>query len=98
MPLGPAITDLEQLKNHPAVTRLLDWNAGAVEGVKFDRDEMTIYLERESIREACSLLRDDLFVPSISFLTLLAWTGIRRSRALKSSTTCSRSRKKSAFA
>jgi len=75
MPLGPAITDLEQLKNHPAVARLLDWNAGAVEGVKFDRDEMTIYLARESIREACALLRDDPACPFnfLSDVTCVDW-------------------------
>ena len=68
MPLAPAITDLEQLKNHPAVARLLDWNARAVEGVKFDRDEMTIYVDRAAIREACALLRDDP-VCSFNFLS-----------------------------
>jgi len=59
MPLQPAITDLEQLKNHPAVAKLLAWNAAAVEGAKFDRDEMSIHLERSSIRDACHLLRQD---------------------------------------
>ena len=57
--MPPAITDLEQLKNHPAVARLLAWNPAAVEGAKFDRDEMRIYVERSFIREACALLRDD---------------------------------------
>lgn len=55
----PAITNLEELKNHPAVARLLAWNSSTVQGVKFDREEMTIYVAREDIREACSLLRDD---------------------------------------
>jgi NADH-quinone oxidoreductase subunit C len=59
MALAAAITDLEQLKSHPAVARLLAWNARAVEGVKFDRDEMTIYVDRANLREACALLRDD---------------------------------------
>jgi NADH-quinone oxidoreductase subunit C len=59
MALAPPVTDLEQLKNHPAVARLLAWNAGAVAGVKFDRDEMTVYVERPFLREACVLLRDD---------------------------------------
>jgi NADH-quinone oxidoreductase subunit C len=58
MPLAPAITDVEQLKGHPAVGRLLAWNAGAIQGVKFDRDEMTIYVDRANIREACVLLKD----------------------------------------
>ena len=59
MPLAPAITDLEQLKSHPAVARLLAWNASSVVGVKFDREEMTIYVDRANIREACAILRDD---------------------------------------
>ena len=59
MQQAPAITDLEQLKKHPAVARLLAWNSPAVQGVKFDREEMTIYVARENIREACALLRDD---------------------------------------
>jgi NADH-quinone oxidoreductase subunit C len=63
MPLSPAITDLEQLKAHPAVAGLLDWNPAAVQGVKFDRDEMTIYVDRASIREACALLKDDPACP-----------------------------------
>ncbi|HEY6337476.1 MAG TPA: NADH-quinone oxidoreductase subunit C [Candidatus Sulfotelmatobacter sp.] len=59
MPQESAITDLEQLKNHPAVARLLAWNSSAVQSVKFDREEMTIGVARENIREACALLRDD---------------------------------------
>jgi NADH-quinone oxidoreductase subunit C len=59
MPVVPAITDLEQLKSHPAVARLLAWNAAAIQGVKFDREEMTIYVDRANIREACVLLKDD---------------------------------------
>jgi NADH-quinone oxidoreductase subunit C len=57
--LVPAVTDLEQLKSHPAVARLLAWNASSVVEAKFDREEMTIYVERENIGEACALLRDD---------------------------------------
>ena len=63
MALAPAITDLEQLKNHPAVAQLMAWNPAAVEGAKFDRDEMSIYVERSSIREACGLLREDADCP-----------------------------------
>jgi NADH-quinone oxidoreductase subunit C len=75
MPLAPAITDLEQVKNHPAVARLVSWNPAAIQGVKFDREEMTIYVERGSIREACVLLRDD---PGCAFnflsdLTCVDW-------------------------
>lgn len=59
MGLAPAITDLEQLKDRPAVARLLAWHAPAVESVKFDRNELTIYVQGSSLREACALLRDD---------------------------------------
>jgi NADH-quinone oxidoreductase subunit C len=59
MPLAPAITDLEQLKERPAVARLLAWDAGAVEAAKLDRDELTIVVRRSAIREACAILRDD---------------------------------------
>jgi NADH-quinone oxidoreductase subunit C len=57
--LAPAISDLDQLKGHPAIAKLLAWNPAVVEAAKFDRDEMTIYVERSSIRQACTLLRDN---------------------------------------
>lgn len=57
--MAPPIVDIEQLKEHPAIARLLASDAVAVEGVKFDRDEMSIYVSRDSIREACAILRDD---------------------------------------
>jgi NADH-quinone oxidoreductase subunit C len=63
MALQPAITDFGQLKSHPAVARLHAWNSSAVEGAKFDHDEMTIFIERSLIREACVLLRDDRDCP-----------------------------------
>jgi len=63
MPLEPAITDLEQLKNHPAIGKLTAWNPEAVEGAKFDRDEISVYVERSLIREACVLLRDNSDCP-----------------------------------
>ena len=59
MALSPAITDIEQLKGHPALDRLLAWKTSAVAGAKFDRGEMTITVDRSAIREACALLRDD---------------------------------------
>ena len=75
MPLAPAITDIEQLKNHPAVARLIGWNPSVVEGAKFDRDEMTIYVERSALREACALLRDDPACPFnfLSDVTCVDW-------------------------
>ncbi len=59
MPFAPAITDIEQLKGHPALDRLLAWKSPAVTGAKFDRAEMTIIVKRESLHEAAALLRDD---------------------------------------
>ena len=63
MALVPAITEVEKLKDHPAVARLLAWNPASVAGVKFDREEMTIWVGREYIREACAWLRDDAGCP-----------------------------------
>jgi NADH-quinone oxidoreductase subunit C len=75
MPLAPAITDVEQVKNHPAIARLLGWKQSAVQSVKFDRDEMTIYVDRSDIRDACALLRDDSACPFnfLSDVTCVDW-------------------------
>jgi NADH-quinone oxidoreductase subunit C len=75
MALAPAVTDIDQLKGHPAVARLLAWNPQAVEGVKFDREEMTIYVARETIRQACAVLRDDRSCPFnfLSDVTCVDW-------------------------
>ena len=59
MPPAAPITDVEELKAHPALAPLMAWNPSAVGSVKFDRDEMTIYIDRSYIREACALLRDN---------------------------------------
>ena len=59
MPLAPAITDLNQLKDRPAVARLTAWNSSAVQEAKFDRNELTIEIGRGHIREACALLKSD---------------------------------------
>ncbi len=64
MPLAPAITDLEQLKDRPELARLIAARADIVQAGKFDRGEVSIYVRREAIREACSLLRDD---PELQF-------------------------------
>jgi NADH-quinone oxidoreductase subunit C len=59
MPFEPAITDIEKLKDNPALSRLLEWRSVAVECANLDREEFAIVLQRESLREACALLRDD---------------------------------------
>lgn len=75
MPLAPAITDPEQLKNHPAIARLTAWNPQAIQGVKYDRDEMTIYVERSAIRETCAILKEDPACPFnfLSDVTCVDW-------------------------
>ena len=75
MALAPAITDLQQLKGHPAIARLLGWNEAAVQEAKFDREELSIYIDRFSIREACVLLRDNAGCPFnyLSDLTCVDW-------------------------
>jgi len=69
MPSAPAITDLEQLKSHPGLAALLEWNSSAVEGAKFDRDEMSVYIARELIRQACEHLKAAGIVDFLSDLT-----------------------------
>jgi NADH-quinone oxidoreductase subunit C len=75
MPVAPPITDVEQLKDHPALARLLAWNQAAVEGAKFDRDELSIYIQRGYIRDACALLRDEKDCPFnfLSDVTCVDW-------------------------
>ncbi len=75
MALEPAITDLEQLKDRPEVARLLAWNAGAVTGAKFDRNELTIWVDRTSLREACLTLKNDpqLQYNALADITCVDW-------------------------
>jgi NADH-quinone oxidoreductase subunit C len=73
MALAPAITDIEQLKSHPALGRLVEWNASVVQAVKFDRDELTIWIEKDAIREVCAILRDS---PDCPFNYLCDVTGV----------------------
>ena len=75
MPLAAAITDLEQLKNHPAVARLLGWKQDVIQSIKYDRDEMTIVVDRGDIREACALLKQDATCPFnfLSDITCVDW-------------------------
>src|SRR5215467_2914335 len=69
MPLAPAITDLEQLKDRAVVADLLGWNASAVEGARFDRNELTVFIARESIRETCARLKSQGLIDFLSDLT-----------------------------
>src|SRR5689334_2093140 len=69
MPLAPAITDLDQLKDRPFVAALMAWKAAAVEGARFDRDELSIYVAREAIRDACAQLKQQGMIDYMSDLT-----------------------------
>ncbi len=59
MALEPAITEIEQLKDNPALALLLGWRSDVVQAAKWDRNELTIWVERGALRDACALLRDD---------------------------------------
>lgn len=58
MALEPAITDIEQLKDHPAIAALQSLRPEAIQEAKWDRNELTVCLDRAALRDACSLLRD----------------------------------------
>jgi NADH-quinone oxidoreductase subunit C len=75
MPLAPAITDIDQLKEHPAVACLLAWNPSSIQAVKYDREEMTITLDHSAIREACAILRkgSDCAFDFLSDITCVDW-------------------------
>jgi NADH-quinone oxidoreductase subunit C len=75
MPWPPAITDIEQLKNRPEVALLLASETIAVEAVKFDRDELTIWVERTGLRDACRALKDnqELSYNSLMDVTCVDW-------------------------
>jgi NADH-quinone oxidoreductase subunit C len=69
VPLAPAITDLEQLKDRPTIAALREWNQNAVQGAKFDRDELSIYVAREFIRSACEQLKTKGLIDFLSDVT-----------------------------
>jgi len=69
MPLAPPVTELDQLKDKPVLAALLAWNARSVRSAKFDRDELSLYIARESIREACAWLKAQGLTDFLSDLT-----------------------------
>ena len=69
MPFAPAITDLDQLKDRAVVASLLGWNSAAVAGAKFDRNELSIYIVRESIRDAITHLKEQKVTDFFSDVT-----------------------------
>ncbi len=53
----PAVTDIDALKDKRALAILLEWDRSAVLAAKWDRNELTVDIARERIREACSVLQ-----------------------------------------
>jgi len=75
MALQPAITDLEQLQDRPEVAVLLARNTAAVKGAKFDRNELTIWVDRLALRDACLTLKNDgqLQYNALADVTCVDW-------------------------
>ncbi len=75
MALEPAITDMEQLKDRPEVAALLALRPDAVTGARFDRKELTIWLDRVALRDACQALRSNsqLQYNALADLTCVDW-------------------------
>ncbi|MFZ0315134.1 MAG: NADH-quinone oxidoreductase subunit C [Candidatus Korobacteraceae bacterium] len=75
MGLQPAITDLDQLKDRAEIAALQAWNSAAVTGARFDRNELTIWLDRIALREACLTLKNapQLQYNALADLTCLDW-------------------------
>lgn len=74
MPLEPAVTDVEQLRDKPVLAKLLASATIAVEGVKFDRNELTIWVPRENILEAVRTLKEsELQFTFLSDITCVDW-------------------------
>jgi len=75
MALAPAITDIEQLKDRPEVAGLLSWNAAALTGAKFDRNELTLWVDRTALRGACQALKNDpqLRYDALADITCVDW-------------------------
>ena len=57
------------------MAKLVGWNPAAVQEAKFDRDELTLYIERSAVRQACVVLRDNPECPFnyLSDVTCVDW-------------------------
>jgi NADH-quinone oxidoreductase subunit C len=75
MALAPAITDIEQLKDRAEVAALLAWKPAVVTGAKFDRNELTVWLDRVGVRDACQMLKSEpkLQYNAIADITCVDW-------------------------
>ena len=75
MALQPAIIDLEQLKDRPEVAALLAHHAVSVSAAKFDRNELTVWVDRTALRDACLTLKNDpqLQYNALADVTCVDW-------------------------
>jgi len=75
MALEPAITDIEQLKDRSEVAALLAMSPAAVTGAKLDRNELTIWVDRVALRDACTALKNNpqLQYNALADLTCVDW-------------------------
>jgi NADH-quinone oxidoreductase subunit C len=73
MPPPPPITSLDELSTRPAIARLRDWRPHAVTAARFDRDELTLWIDAASLRESCVLLKSDPGFDFLSDLTAVDW-------------------------
>ena len=75
MALQPAITDIEQLKDRPEVAALMEAGPNAVTGAKFDRNELTIWVDRIALRNACHTLKNhpQLQYNALADITCVDW-------------------------
>jgi NADH-quinone oxidoreductase subunit C len=75
MSLPTVVTDLAKLKEHPAVGALVSWNSSSVQQARFDRDELTVWIDRALVREACAVLRENPACPMnfLADVTALDW-------------------------
>jgi NADH-quinone oxidoreductase subunit C len=75
MGLQLAITDLEQLKDRPEAAALLASHPAAVTAAKFDRNELTLWLDRIALRDACLTLKNDpqLQYNALADITCVDW-------------------------
>ena len=55
--IPPAVNDIDALKDKHALAILLEWNKSAVLAAKWDRNELTVDITRERIRETCQILQ-----------------------------------------
>jgi NADH-quinone oxidoreductase subunit C len=70
--MEPAVTDLELLKERPAVAALLSILPGALQAAKFDRGELTLWVESIHLLPALKELRKAGFLV-LADLTALDW-------------------------